>query len=350
MKFDDLIALNDHLLALSRAGFPIDASLRTHRRLSRELDTTTRQIERRLSQGESLEAVLSDQALEIPAFYLTAIATATRTGNLASCTESIAHSLQRVVQLRRIVRRALLYPATVWILACVLAALLLQPVVIPVAENYAIHGITPPPWLSVLTTALRALGPVAGLLPLIPLAIFALWWWRARWSVNSARTPLALIPGAARMLRLGRLAIFTELLQLLVSNRVPLLEGLPLAASASGDPIIQAEAQRAADRIARGDVHPFPISSGKVNHAHHEGIPTLLAMLLQSSSSNRDLIQSLRRLSSAYAQRCHSDARRMSIVLPVAATFTIGGSVALIYAMVFLAPWYTFLSRLGSQI
>ena len=52
--------------------------------------------------------------------------------------------------------------------------------------------------------------------------------WRLVERQPPARTPLTLIPGAARMLRLGRLAIFTEnLLQLLVSNRVPLLEGLP---------------------------------------------------------------------------------------------------------------------------
>ena len=98
MKFDDLIALNDHLLAHRAPGSrltlrcaPIGGSLASSTR-------RLRQIERRLSQGESLEAVLADQALEIPAFYLTAIATATRTGNLASCTESIAHSLQRVVR------------------------------------------------------------------------------------------------------------------------------------------------------------------------------------------------------------------------------------------------------------
>ena len=187
-------------------------------------------------------------------------------------------------------------------------------------------------------------------LPSIAVVAFMLVW------VVSSRRALAMqsgwlqtvtqvIPWVGRLLQVGRLATFTDLMAMLVEHRVPLQESLPLAASVSGDRAMRIECdQLAADVVAgRSSTHDAVMS----NVGDKVAVPNLIRWQLTSGMNDEELARSLRASSRVYRHQADQLADRCSIRLPVYFTLCIGGTATLVYALAVLTPWYSLLQQLS---
>jgi type II secretory pathway component PulF len=181
---------------------------------------------------------------------------------------------------------------------------------------------------------------VLPILLLLPLFIYA--WRTSRSAANAHRLTrfLSRFPGAGHILQYGTLAMYFEMLQLLVSQSAPLDEALPLAAQASGDPDLVDASLDLTNRIHRGEsVVEVTRSIGS--------LPPLIACLLAASPSSDKLAKSLRRLAEAYHRQATNAASRFRVSFPILATFFIGGATTALYALIFFLPWFTFLTNLA---
>ena len=345
ISLDELIALNDEIAALVRAGVPLEQGLgHLGGDMPGRLGKIATMFAQRMQRGESLAQILAEQSEHIPPVYRAVVEAGLKTGHLSAALESVAGSARRLADIRRVVAAGFLYPLLVVLVAWglfVLFTVVIAPAVLDAYVGFAMPGRGPLILLAEWGKSAVYWGPV------VPVAVVLLagWWWvrsgRASFlQPQSSGLLLAWLPWLGRMLRSFRTATFTEVLALLVENRVPLPEGIMLAAEASGDRKMWQTARQIADRLSRGQTLPSGEGRGG-------GFPPLLTWLIQSNQHRAALLPALEHAAKIYRQRALRQAEFARVFLPILLSVAIGGSVTLFYALLVFVPWLSLLYSLS---
>jgi general secretion pathway protein F len=266
-----------------------------------------------------------------------------RAGRLPVALEAISNYARELVELRRKITLALLYPLILAALAYSLFVVFIVDMVERFRETYELFHI-PIHWslASVIYVAEAAArwwwAPPA-------LMAVAVAWWMATGgasilSFSGPARPLAWIPGVGLISRCFQIANFTDLLALLVDHEVPLPEGLRLSADATGDARLQRSAGLLAASIERGN----PASS---SHNGRFGLPPFLFWVLTRGAAGGGLARLLRHAGAIYRRRAMTLANWFKLVFPIVTALVIGGGVTMLYAATLFGPLARFWSDLG---
>ncbi len=337
---DDLAALNREMAALVRSGLPLEAGLA---QIAQDFSGGTGALAARLrdqtSAGQSLAEAVEAQGAALPPVYRAVVAAGLKSHRLAAALEGFADAAARVSNLRRIAAQAAAYPLLVFSVAWVM----LLVVIVIVLPRFDFLEIQDRFWATPLRAVTPAAGPLAIVIP-AALLIFAAAWWRgsgSAMSVGPARGWTRWIPGMGRARQLSGEATFAELLRLLLSCRVPLVEALPLAGNASGrEPLERAAAQLAAG-LAAGQSLADQKSSLRA-------LPPLVRTALLAQRTPDALVAGLDRAAVAYRERAESWINYYAVAAPVAATLLLGGAVAGAYALLVIQPYIATLKELAA--
>ena len=251
---DDLIALNDEIAALARAGVPLERGLADAAdELPGRIGQISRELAERLAAGQSLPAALAADPRAFPPLYRALVEAGLRSGRLAAALESLAGSARTLRDVRQTMLYALAYPVGVILLACSLLVFMLARVEPQIAPLYDGH---PPTGLQDLTSA----GEFATLwLPIVQglvLLTFGCWWFRANRALvlqtGRSAPVLGWMPGVRRMIAYAQSAALAEILGLLLEHGVPLGEAVLLAADAVGDRGTREAARTLAAAVEQG--------------------------------------------------------------------------------------------------
>ena len=118
ITLDQLVALNDEIAALVRAGVPLDRGLRSlGEDLPGRLGRFATQLSERIARGESLTDALAEPTSKLPRLYRAVIEAGIAAGRLPAALESLAGSLRRLAETRRSVVLSLTYPLLLFLLA-----------------------------------------------------------------------------------------------------------------------------------------------------------------------------------------------------------------------------------------
>ncbi len=91
IALDDLIALNDEIAALSRAGLPLERGLLGFGiEVPGRLGAVATALGERMERGESLAEAVRDERLNLPATYRAVVEAGLRSGRLAAALEDLA--------------------------------------------------------------------------------------------------------------------------------------------------------------------------------------------------------------------------------------------------------------------
>src|SRR5436309_2247221 len=102
LSLDHLIALNDEIAALARAGLPLERGLReVGRDLSGNLSAVMKRLSGRMEQGASLSEALATERDHFPPVYLAVVEAGLRAGRLPSALESLAGFVRNYAEARR---------------------------------------------------------------------------------------------------------------------------------------------------------------------------------------------------------------------------------------------------------
>ena len=319
---EQLLALADEVVALSRCGMPLETGLYA---LGKELPAKTGRLIQEmgadLQSGKSLETAMSERS-EFSPLFRTVVLAGIRSGDLPAAVERLATAIRTSLGLRTTLRLSLIYPllvATAAYALFVFAAFLLFP---QVQETYVDHLMTPPRW------------PFADWLyqnpwqwvwapPVLGIAI-AVWGWRH-----------GALPFLGRPLyglqQTTNLAIFSELLSLLVDHGEPLADSLELAAASTNDSRLMSAANRVSSELRAG--------AAPTKTPHAARLPPLLVWSLQSARNPEQLSESLRRAAVAYRGQADMLAQWCELYLPALMVVSIGGFATLVYALSMVVPW-----------
>lgn len=335
-SYDDLVALNRELAALVRAGLPLEAGLAgIADDLGHGPGELAARLQREAAAGRSLGEAIAAQGDSLPPVYRAVVEAGLASGRLPAALEGFAESAARIADLRRVAAQALAYPVIVIAMSIVMF-LGVAAIVLPSVE---LLDAGPRVWARGLSPSGRTaiVGMVAA--PLL-VAILAVMWWR-RTAGPRARGWATYLPGARRAALLGGQASFAELLALLTSCRVPLVEALPLAAGASGRAELQAAASSLAGTLAAGQ--PLVASPESFRR-----LPPLVRTALLGGRNQQSLVAALSQAAAAYRERANEWTAQVALLAPMAATAAVGAVVIGGYALLLFQPYVATLTEAAS--
>lgn len=340
----ELVAINDEIVALVRAGVPLGPGLTSMSGdLSSRLGKIAAQIGQRLDQGAPLDDAVSAEQAGMPPVYAALVRAGLRSGNLAAALEGLSETSRRVLDLRRTVRAALIYPAIVATLAYglfIFSMAKLQPQFMPsydeldISSNWAVQCLG---WASANVATWWPLPLIAA-----TLGGAALWATSRRMLTNTSsstntRWPARISP-LWRMLHESRQAVFADMLALLIEHSSPLTEAILLAAATTGDRRWERECGRLVDRIRGGRITPSLASE----------YASLLTWTIADARSPLRLSRLLRGHADIARRRANRLAEWHRIYLPIILTVVIGGGAVALYSLSMLGPWFHMLDILSN--
>ncbi|NUQ61601.1 MAG: type II secretion system F family protein [Pirellulales bacterium] len=334
-SLEQLIALNNEMAALIRAGIPLERGLAAlGGQLPGRPSRLAEWLASRMSRGESLPQILADEDDRFPPVWRAVVQAGLRSGQPAAALQSLSETARRVSELRKLVAAGLLYPLMV-VAVAYLVFLFLVVVLAPMvmAAHADLTGVGDPVLLGLAWLGRSALFWAVPV-PLVAGILAAAWWRRSGWILWSrGNRAVATRRGAGirQTLHNGRMATFAEILALLVHSGVPLDQAVVLAAEASGDRRIADASGQIAERIRRGEA---VVKRGDLP----ENFPPLLGWLLLTGGRQPDLGGSLLRTAAVYRERSARTAAWTAVYLPISMTILLGGTATLLCGLAAFVP------------
>jgi len=343
ISLDQLVALNNEMAALVRAGIPLEAGLiGVGRDMRGRLGAIATRLGERMRAGESLLEILAGDDRTFPPAWCAVVEAGVRSGRLSAALEGLSTTARRVSEYRRAVATALVYPLVVLSFGyCLLVFTLtwLTPGLLGVYENLTFSS-------DRVLAAIARLGETSAWWapwpPLIVVGLLAVGWYRSGRVMygQAAGTGIRLFPSLRQVLAEGRTATFAEVLSLLITNGVPLDEAVALAGDASGDSGLRGAAKEIAARLRSGE-------NATARDAAGSRIPPLLAWLLLSGGQHAGLTETMSLVAEQYRQRAARTVTWTVVYLPIVLTVVLGGTVTLVQALAVFGPVIRLLYQLG---
>jgi general secretion pathway protein F len=344
VSLDDLIALNDEIVALIRAGVPLERGLvGLSGDLPGRLQRITATLAKRLNQGESLTAAMAAEPQTFPPVYRALVAAGLRCGRLGPVLEGLANSARKLREVRQIMLMSLLYPLGVLLLVFGLFAFLVVALLPTFSDLYDRR---PPAALERLLSLGEHFGVWGPVVPIAIVLVFALWWYRSSRALvlqTGGGGLLSSMPGVRSLLASAQAASLADVLALLLEQGVPLDEAVRLAAATVNDPATHDAAQSMAIAVQRGGA-AVP-KAGRPN-----GLTPFMRWMIANGQNERTLVPLVRHTAQIYRQRTLRQADWLRIYLPTVLTIGIGGTATLIYCLTLFIPYTELLKSLADRL
>lgn len=326
-SLDDLIAVNREIAALARSGIPLELGLRSFAGgLRSRLSRLANRIADRLAEGQPLATAIQLEGAKDYPVYAAVISAGIESGQLPEALESVAASAELVQNLRRQLMLSLIYP----ILVCALGFLLFiafMNIIVPrylgSANDFGFKNET----IFKVLEQLHATQQIWGWgVPLFCVIVFF------TVTMLIRRRPM----GAPWMLG-GLLtgARFADLLQIQVARGLPLGPSFQRAAVGSGS----RRFCKAADAV-REDMDAGLEFSAAIAKA--ESIPPVMRWMLATGARQGTLAKTLGLLRDSWFRRALRRSNFFRAWLPRFLTCVVGGTVTLIYGVLFFLPLRAF--------
>jgi len=332
LTLDQLIALNNEITALGKAGMPLEPGLRRAASRGGAGGRLAGKLAKAMQAGATLEQAVQAQGDQLPELYRAVVRSGAQAGNLTAGLEQFSEIATRQSDMRRSIVLSLVYPSVVLLIAWSLT----QFTTTRLLPEYAWIGVgqTEPTYFAQFV---RGIGLMLQVVIPVALVCGLIAWWRsasaAGRGVFARRLPLL---GASRYL--SAQACFADLLRLLLDQRTPLPEALELAANATGWRPLQERCQKVAQQITRGNSDAKALS----------GLPPLVAMALKFPVDQPRQSELLAGVAAAYRRQAEDCVLRTRLLLPATATGAIGGLAVLAYGLYALGPYFQSLNILAA--
>ena len=349
LSVEQLVAFNDELEALVRAGIPLERGLLAAGADYRgRLGRAIRDLGQRLAAGERLPEAMARSSAALPEVYRAIVEAGLRTGRLADALQGLSRIGQAMVEARRTIVLACFYPGLVLVMAYSLF-LFFVVVLFPRFTAASASLRIDESWF--VTVLERAGHSVALWGPIAPLALVGL---IVAWSLagrsraldggNGLNRLMARFPWVGRIIANYRAADFTDLLAHLIEHDVPLDQAVVLAGNATGDRSFRAGVARFGADLAAGS----PSSSTPTRSA--DGLPPLVVWMIGSGHRQGALASGLRHLATAYRRKAERQADAFRVILPGLLLVVIGSGAVLAYGLLLFIPLRQLWSGLANPL
>lgn len=345
VQLTDLAALNDEIVSLVRAKIPLHRGLR---QIASDgggrMYELASDIADSMEQGDSLDEAIEKQP-RVPPAWATVVKAGVRSGKLTSALEAVSGFAWELIDLRRHIGKALMYPLILVCLSYGLFILFVAEMLRRIDSTYKLLQMprsTTFDWLMWIVDWI----PIWGWIPPILLAGLVVLWIGSRRATtldfSGVYSPLRWIPGVGRIGRSYSYYSFSHMMSLLCEQGVPLDESLELAADATGVAKIQRAAYALAELDRNGDVNDLA-------QRRYSGFPSFLQWIIARGQNSDDMVQSLKMSADVYRRRATNQVLWLRYTFPVIASLCIGGTVTFVYTLTLFIPFADLLGSFANE-
>lgn len=328
--------LTREISVLVEANIPIARGLRSvaeHEKNHRLRDMVT-DIASMIESGEKLTTAFGKYEKVFGEVYIETIRAAEKSGTLASVTEHLADMLERNIETREHVRRAMTYPAIV----AGFVALALTVIVVFVVPRFALifegNGVQ----LPITTRVIRTMGDSV-----------QAWWWaytgvlvggalllRQQWKSSAGRfrieSVLLRTPYIGSILSAVTTARFSRVLSIGIDSGIEVIEAIWIAGRSTGRPVFAAECERLCERMRAGDSLETVLNGS-------EQLPSFARRLLGAGKDAEELSGAGRIIARHYDRIADHLSKNINTVIEPIITIAIAVIVLIVALSVFLPMW-----------
>ncbi len=327
MSVAELQLLNEELLAALRSGVSLDLGLReSSRHLPGRMSQLANQLAGHLSDGVSLTDSLENLNPPPPTVYRVLVAAGVR-GDKLEVVLTRMNEFSRVIgDLQDVLRRAIVYPAVVFLMTYLLTCLATCFCVPPLrAFLEDLHA--EPTWSVRILYAMHDsfavwATAVPAVVILAMLGGVAFDW--AQSGTAGAFGFLRYLPGFGRLLKDADLSRFAHLLAIQTEYGLPLPESLRRCADAVAAPRFRHFCIRAADQVEQGESFGDTL-------VRSPGVPAFMKWALSVPNSQADLVANTYQAAELYRERTQLRAEWIARVVPMLLTLVFGTTVVAVY-------------------
>ncbi len=332
----DISALTREISVLVEANIPIARGLHSvaeHEKNPRLRDMVT-DIATMIESGERLTSAFGKYRHVFGEIYIESIRAAEQSGTLASVTEHLADMLERNIETREQVRRALTYPAIVIAFVALAMSVIVLFVVPRFAAIFEANGVE----LPLTTRLIRAVGESA-----------KVWWWayvvagissvalfKHQWRSKTGRLRIESVllrtPYIGSMLTAAATARFSRVLSIALGSGIEVIESIWIAGRSTGRPIFVAECERLCDRMRAGESLTTVLNAS-------EQLPSFARRLLGAGKDSKELAGASRIISRHYDRMAEHLSKNVNTVIEPMITIAIAVIVLIVALSVFLPMW-----------
>jgi type II secretory pathway component PulF len=335
MTADELIALNEQIAGMAKAGLPLDRGLAG---LAREmghgrLRAVTSAIAQDLESGTPLPDAVERRRSELPPYYASLITAGIRTGRLPEVLATLSAYARTIAVTRAIVVESLIYPTVVISLAFLLLTMLLYFIVPQFDGIFTDFRMSLPALTEFVLIIGRNPWPTAEVVG--SLVIIAAILWVIGHATPAGRRGWARfvysIPVVGTLIRSARLAAFSDLLAVLVEYEMPLPEAVRLAGEASSDPLMAYRTAVVHDRLVHGTTFGASLRGLGL-------LPEWVAWMAGAGEQRGALAPALRQIANVYRRQVEARAALLQSILPAFMIIGTAGLVVGVFVIALMLP------------
>jgi len=338
-----LVLFSQELAALLRAGLPLVPSLGmlVERQREPKFRAHLERVATRVRSGAELSEAFAELGDALPPLYAAAIRAGERTGDLEKVLLRVVRYFRLLLDARRKVYTALVYPAVLLVLSLAMLAIMALYVVPRFRVFYEAMDLAELPLLTRLTlgtaTALRDQLPFT-IVALLLAAPLVLRWARSATGRRALGRLRLRLPVLGEIFHGFAISEYCRSLATLLGGGLPLVQSLDIATAAVGNAWVRERLRPVIERVREGVA--LHAALGETDVA-----PAIVLDMVQVGETTGALDQMLSNVSEFLDEETETRMQRLLQLIEPIMLFVVGGLVAVLLVSVYL-PIFSALSRI----
>ncbi|MBW2426714.1 MAG: type II secretion system F family protein [Deltaproteobacteria bacterium] len=338
VKIKDLVVFTRQFAVMVDAGLPLVQCLSI---LAEQQDNVTfkgilRAVKADVEQGSTFAEALAKHPQAFDDLFVNLVAAGEVGGILDTILNRLAVQLEKQEKLRKQLKGAMVYPATVSVIAVACIVLLLVKV-IPVFEQMFTDfgGSLPGPTQMVIDLSNWLQAYIVYLLAGVGAVVVAYAQSRKRSESFRYQTDNVMLnlPIFGNIIKKVAVARFTRTLGTMISSGVPILDGLEIVAKTAGNMIIEEEIQRTRQSISEGKTIAEPLQGSKI-------FPGMMVQMVAVGEETGSMEAMLTKIADFYDDEVDAAVAALTAMLEPLMMVFMGGSIGTILIAMYL-PIFT---------
>ncbi|HVF61562.1 MAG TPA: type II secretion system F family protein [Thermoanaerobaculia bacterium] len=308
---------------------------------NQKFQTIIQQVRSDVESGSSLADAMAKHPKAFDRLYVNMVAAGEAGGILDIILQRLATYIEKAVRLKNQVKSALIYPASVIVIAALVVFIILWKVIPVFAALFAGLGSEMPFLTRVVIGASNFIGrffiPMA--LVIAAAVVMVIRWHKTHRGARVLDGLMLKIPVIGMLLRKVAVARFCRTLSTLTASGVPILDGLEITAKTSGNAIIEDAVMAVRKAVEEGKTISDPLRETKV-------FPPMVVQMINVGEQTGALDQMLSKIAEFYEDEVDTAVTGlMKLIEPIMIT-VLGAIIGTIVTAMYL-PLYSFLKDIG---
>jgi len=334
IKTADLALITRQLATLVEAAIPIEESLKavSDQMEKQRIQSMLLAIRAKVVEGHNLADALAEFPQAFDHLFRSMVAAGEKSGNLGPVLEKLADYIERRQQLRTKITIAMIYPATLVIIAISVVIGLLVAVMPDIVKQFDSLDAELPPLTNVMISISEFLQQWWILILISMVSLFATWNWylseterRKNWHRILLKFPI--VGKVSRGLNSAR---FASTLAILTSSGIPILEGMKISGEVLTNLHIKDAVKVAALRVREG-------SSLKLALTETQQFPPMMLHMIASGESSGEL-ESMLEKTASNQEREFENTATIALALFEPIIIVVMGVLVLLIVLAILLP------------